>query len=277
MARKIYKSVVGAPDDAGRFSAVFAQIGPPPDHQGDISVAGCFGGSVGQAVTIEPWDHSSGAPTGKGRVFERGTQAVVEGQFFLGSSAGRDTYEAVRELGPQAQWSYTFTIEDAEPGKWQNQRVQFLKALDVWSVGPVRRAAGIGTHTEWVKGAGRRTWLPIGLPLTPAGVKGEVARLRASIMDPSELMLELLGMELDALAFQAKELGAETGPSRLDRIIERLRREYPEASVVWIQTMAEIIVAEMADRIYLEQSQGLVSGDRVQAHAQAWAWARSTA
>ncbi|MDA1147795.1 MAG: HK97 family phage prohead protease, partial [Chloroflexi bacterium] len=89
---------------------------------------------------------------------EDGRLVRIEGSFFLDTPHGDAAFRTVRNLGKLAEWSYVFRVLDHSFGTWpvgagRNQPVRFLKALDVISVEPVARGAGIGTRTERIKAA----------------------------------------------------------------------------------------------------------------------------
>lgn len=134
--------------ESGEFEAVFATLNVI-DHDQDVTLPGAFGS---QRVVIEPWNHGwDTPPVGKGRILERGADAVVQGRFFLQTAAGRDHYEVAKELGPDQEFSYTFNIIEAEPGTFEGREVRFLKRLEVWGVGQVTKGAGIDTRLETIK------------------------------------------------------------------------------------------------------------------------------
>jgi hypothetical protein len=133
----------------GEFTAEFATLNVI-DHDRDVTLSGAF--HDGQETLIEPWNHNYGElPVGKGVIHEKGEKAVVEGKFFLETQAGLDHYKVVKALGPLQEWSYTFEVEKASSGQFEDQAVQFLEKLDVWGVAPVTRGAGIDTRTTDIK------------------------------------------------------------------------------------------------------------------------------
>jgi hypothetical protein len=155
MNKKIYTGPIqfkADSDQTGQFTAVFATLNVI-DHDGDVTLPGAF--QDGQEAPIEAWNHNYGVPpVGKGFVREREDKAVVEGRFFLDTAGGLEHYKTVKALGDLQEWSYTFQVEDAAPGKFDGQDVQFLRKLDVWGVAPVQRGAGIDTRTTSIKSAG---------------------------------------------------------------------------------------------------------------------------
>ena len=76
----------------------------------------------------------------------------------LTTQAGRDHFETlkfdIQNGTPLQEWSYTFDIEDAEPGEHGGEKVQLLKKLKVHSVDPVFRGAGVATATLGAKAKG---------------------------------------------------------------------------------------------------------------------------
>jgi len=152
MLRKKYKAAMEFkedPNDLGQFKAVFATLNVK-DHDGDVTLPGAF--REGQEAIVEPWNHSWDLPAGKGRIHSDGQQAWIAGKFFLDTVAGRENYRTVKNLGPLAEWSYTFVIEESKMGEFEGENVQFLQLLDTVGVSPVTRGAGIDTGTQSIKG-----------------------------------------------------------------------------------------------------------------------------
>lgn len=138
-------------DETGEFTAEFATL-EVIDHDGDVIRTGAF--RDGQETLIEPWNHNyHEPPVGKGTIHEKDKKAVVDGRFFLDTQAGLEHYRVVKAVGPLQEWSFTFDVEQASQGPFEDQDVQFLEKLDVWGVAPVTRGAGIDTRTTDIKGA----------------------------------------------------------------------------------------------------------------------------
>lgn len=150
MEKKTFTARLNFKEDGekGEFEAVIATLNVK-DHDNDVTLPGAFGK---QAILIEPWNHNLQAPpVGKGVLYERDGEAVVEGRFFLQTESGREHYEVAKELGHDQEWSYTFEIVQAERGVFEGEDVRFLKALDVWGAGQVTRGAGINTRLTSIK------------------------------------------------------------------------------------------------------------------------------
>lgn len=138
--------------DAGKVVAIFSRFNVK-DHDGDVTLAGAF--VDGAPVRISSYNHTSWGdklPVGKGEIRVVDEHAELHGEFFLNTTAGRDTFEVVKQMGDLQEWSYGYDILDAEMGVHDGENVQFLKSLKVHEVSPVILGAGIGTRTLAVKG-----------------------------------------------------------------------------------------------------------------------------
>lgn len=135
----------------GEVEAVFATLNVK-DHDDDVTKPGAF--ENGAEVVISAYNHKSweGAlPVGKGVIQEVGNEVVMKGRFFLNTTAGRDTFEVVKELGSRQEWSYGFNVLESEPGEHEGKSVRVLKRMAVHEVSPVLRGAGVGTTTRYAK------------------------------------------------------------------------------------------------------------------------------
>ncbi len=150
MNQKIFRAPLElkADGEEGAFRAEFATLNVI-DHHGDVTEEGAF--QDGQAVIIEPWNHGWTLPAGKGVIHADKEKAWVDGRFFLDTDTGRETYRTVKNMGPLAEWSYSFDILEDGKGDFHGQQVRFLRSLDVVGVGPVTRGAGIDTRTAYIK------------------------------------------------------------------------------------------------------------------------------
>ena len=138
----------------GAISVEFATL-KAVDHDGDVTLPGAFGE---QHVRIQPHGHDTHEfSIGKGRIFESGDKAVLDGLLNLDMTAGKDAHASLKfdlEHGePLQEWSYIFEILDADFGEHEGHQVRFLKRLKVHSVDPVFLGAGIGTRTTGIKSA----------------------------------------------------------------------------------------------------------------------------
>lgn len=140
--------------DLGTVSARFAYFDQKDGH-GDVTLKGAF--PEGKQVKISAYNHASwegSLPVGKGTIHTDDQGAVFHGQFFMNTTAGRDTFEVVKQLGELGEWSYGLEVKDSSHGDFKGDRVRFLKELDVFEVSPVLRGAGINTRTLSAKSDG---------------------------------------------------------------------------------------------------------------------------
>jgi len=152
MLKKTYRSAIElkADGEPGEFRAVFSTFNVI-DLDGDVTVPGAF--QEGQAVRISYWGHRwQDLPVGRGAIHQDEEKAWVDGRFFLDTIAGKETYQTVKNLEELQEWSYGYDIEQSDPGQFEGQDVQFLRRLEVHEISPVMLGAGIGTHTETIKG-----------------------------------------------------------------------------------------------------------------------------
>jgi len=150
------KKTIKAPLDVkegtpGKFKAVFSTFNVI-DLDGDVTLPGAF--KEGEEVRISYWSHRwHDLPVGKGVIYSDDKKAWVEGEFFLDTEAGRETYMTVKNLGGLQEYSYGYDVLDSATGQFKDKQVRFLKSLKVFEVSPVFLGAGIGTQTLEIKGA----------------------------------------------------------------------------------------------------------------------------
>lgn len=141
--------------DRGEVSAVFSTFNVV-DSDGDVTVPGAF--EDGAEVVISSYGHTSWSgslPVGKGVIRSTDTEAIMDGQFFMDTAAGRDTFTVVKRLGPMGQWSYGYDVLDSDRGMFAGTEVRFLKRLHVHETSPVLIGAGVNVRTLDAKsGAG---------------------------------------------------------------------------------------------------------------------------
>lgn len=131
----------------GLVKAVFSTFNVIDAHR-DVTPAGAF--TDGEEMPISSYGHASwdGAlPVGKGTIRQTSKEAIFEGQFFLDTTAGADTFKTVKQLGALGQWSYGYDALDYSYGDFDGQKVRFLNKLRVLEVSPVLQGAGINTRT----------------------------------------------------------------------------------------------------------------------------------
>jgi HK97 family phage prohead protease len=140
-----FKAGDDAPD--GSLRAVFSTF-DVTDRDGDIVRASAF--TDGQEVPMV-WAHDWSKPVGKGVVKVEKKRAVFDGQFFLGTSWGRDAYESVKQMGSLQEYSWGFRVTETQPNK---QIPGYdITAAEVFEVSPVLVGANQYTETLAVKAA----------------------------------------------------------------------------------------------------------------------------
>lgn len=136
----------------GEFRAVFATLNVI-DHDGDVTVPGAF--KDGAEVIVGSFGHKTAdLPVGKGIIHANDREAAVEGQFFLDTQPGKDTYQTVKNLGGLGEWSYVFSVLKQSFGEQEGRQVRYLEDMKVFSVDPVLAGAGIDTRTTDIKSLG---------------------------------------------------------------------------------------------------------------------------
>lgn len=150
-----HKSISGAQikdADQGQISAVIATF-DVADHDGDVVMREAF--TEGETVRLSAYNHASWGPgelpVGKGAIRTTETEAIFDGEFFLGTAAGRDTFEVVKEMGGLQEYSWGFDVITADMGELNGESVQYLRDVKVHEVSPVLLGASIGTRTLAVK------------------------------------------------------------------------------------------------------------------------------
>lgn len=138
----------------GLVEAVFATFNVK-DYGDDVTLPGAF--ENGAPVLISAYGHKSwmGAkPVGKGIIQTDATKAWLEGQFFLDTIDGLDTFSTIKGTGDLQQWSYGFDIletGEVTEGMRQSGVWRVIKKARVYEVSPVMLAEGVDTQTLSVK------------------------------------------------------------------------------------------------------------------------------
>lgn len=142
--------------DRGDVEAIFATIGVT-DHDKDHIRPNAI--SDGATVAMSGYGHNAiygSRPVGKGVIRIEGNKALFRGRVFLNTSEGRETFEVLKEMGTEQQWSFGFSIlgeEAPTDAERKSGARRALTKLDAFEVSPVLRGAGIGTRTVAVKHA----------------------------------------------------------------------------------------------------------------------------
>lgn len=137
-------------DQTGQFVAVFSRFNEIDKHN-DVTEPGAF--EDGAKVKIASWGHDWNAlPVGRGVIHQDGEKAWVDGQFFLNTEGGRETYQTVKALEELQEWSYGFEVLESSEGTFDEKKVRMLKKLKTYEISPVFIGAGNHTQTLAIKG-----------------------------------------------------------------------------------------------------------------------------
>jgi len=156
MQRKAINQVTLKDADHGEISAVFATFGVV-DKDGDITDPKAF--EDGAKVVISSYGHKSwdGAlPIGVGHIKTTDSEAILEGQFFMDTQAGRETFTALKAMhdaGIPSEFSYGFDVLDSEPITGVKGAKRLLKRMKTFEVSPTLLGAGVNTRTLALKSA----------------------------------------------------------------------------------------------------------------------------
>jgi hypothetical protein len=142
--------------EKGEVEAIVATLGVV-DKDGDIIRPGAIG--KGAKVKVSAWGHDAvfgQRPVGKGVLVEDGGKLKFSGKLFLTTASGRETFEVLKELGSDTEWSFGFRVLGAEVPDDSERKAgasQILTKLDAFEVSPVLIGAGVGTRTTSLKSA----------------------------------------------------------------------------------------------------------------------------
>lgn len=130
------------------------------DSDGDTYAPGAFGGAEGQTVKVLAAHDQLSVPLGKGRIFERGEEALAEFKLNLETRSGREWHSALKfdlDNPPATQeWSFGFRVLDSAEETRDGEDVRVLKKLDVFEISPVVLGAGVNTATLAAKDGQKR-------------------------------------------------------------------------------------------------------------------------
>jgi len=153
-ARKAISRVEIKDADKGQVAALFSTLAEI-DVDMDVTRPGAF--EDGAKTVISAYGHTSwnGAlPVGSGTIRTTKTEAILDGQFFLDTRDGADTFTTVKRLAADSlgEWSYGYDPVEYSFGELDDKRVRFLNKLKVHEVSPVLLGAGVNTRTLAAKG-----------------------------------------------------------------------------------------------------------------------------
>jgi hypothetical protein len=213
--------------DKGEVEAVIATLGVV-DRDGDIIRKDAI--ANGAKVTMSSYGHDAvygNRPVGKGALSIVGNKVIFKGRVFLNTTDGRDTFEVLKEMGADQEWSFGYRVMGWEVPSDDEQKSgasMILTKLDAFEVSPVLVGAGIGTQTLGVKQADGDPGGPeaAGAAEAPAPMVEVVveAAVDTKAVDDTAIAAERIAAEQEAEA--QRVLAAATKES------ERINREARE-------------------------------------------------
>lgn len=156
MALKVFRGLTIKDADKGEVEADVCTLGVV-DKDGDIVRAGSLGGKA--AVIMSEWGHDAiygNRPAGKGTLVESNGRLRFKGRVFLNTTGGRETFEVLKEMGEDQEWSFGFQVtgwenpseDEKKAGAWR-----IITKMAAFEVSPVLIGAGVNTGTASLKAA----------------------------------------------------------------------------------------------------------------------------
>ncbi len=144
--------------DAGEVTAIVATLGVV-DKDGDVLLPGSFPSSA--SVKMSGYGHDvvldGATPVGKGTISVEGDKAIFRGKFFLSTTRGRESFNMVKELGGEGEWSFGYpraVQTTAMTDEWKTKGARrLITGLRPIEASPVFVGAGVGTGTLMTKAA----------------------------------------------------------------------------------------------------------------------------
>jgi hypothetical protein len=140
--------------DKGIVEAVFARFNVK-DYDDDFTLPGAF--EEGAPVLISAYGHKTWMgykPVGRGTIHSDQEKAWLDGQFFMDTIEGLDTFKTIKGTAELQEWSYGYKVlETGEVNEEMRQRGiwRVIKKAAVFEVCPVMLGAGIDTETVDLK------------------------------------------------------------------------------------------------------------------------------
>jgi hypothetical protein len=222
--------------EKGEVSAKVAQL-EIKDKDGDLIRKGAQPKAA--KVAMSSWGHDAvfgSRPAGKGTLKSTGNDLMFDGRVFLNTADGRDTFEVLKEMGEDQEWSFAFRVLGSElPSEDERKQgiTRVITKMDAFEVSPVLIGAGIGTQTTSIKAAAQADGDPAVEPtddLKAIGarvVKEMADRLEAERKAAAAAAAEAVRIEAETKAAAEAKAEAERKSAELavvQPIFERFRR-----------------------------------------------------
>lgn len=134
----------------GTISAVFSTFNVI-DSDGDVVQPGAIpDGAEVPIVIAHDWQQ---LPVGKGVISVNRKQAVLNGQFFMETQAGREAFLTVKAMGKAQQYSWGFEVTQSDFGEFDGKQVRFIKQTRPFEISPVIVGSNPNTGTISIKDA----------------------------------------------------------------------------------------------------------------------------
>jgi hypothetical protein len=152
----------------GIVEAVIANL---RDRNGDLVIdldGDCYSLTAfrdGQEVALATAEHGdqvkSDGPVGKGNLHVSSTDVHFVGRYFVGTQRGLDEFLVTSEMGSLFGWSPRYAAKYTEPPADLRRRGarRLITSMNVISVAPTIRPAGLNTRTLTAKCISERLWL----------------------------------------------------------------------------------------------------------------------
>jgi hypothetical protein len=130
------------------------------DKDGDIIRKSAL--PKGAKAAMSRWGHDAvfgERPVGKGPLIEKNGELHFAGKVFLKTTEGRETFETMKEMGTDQEWSFAFKVagwENPSPDEKKQGAYRIITKMEpvsekLFEVSPVLAGAGMGTHTTSLK------------------------------------------------------------------------------------------------------------------------------
>lgn len=220
------------------------------DRDGDVVLPSAF--TDGQPIKMAAWGHEwEKLAVGKGHIRVEPDGAYFEGNFFLNTTVGRDTYETVKGLGDLQEWSWGFEIPKGGSyrGNHKGQPVRFIKAANAHEVCPVLVGANQGSKTVAIKGAAGED--------ESMTLKDLIVELRTLVVDADAGDLSRLIKSVQLLESIERKAAFKAADDEdiVAEIIEDFMKTLDEAKV----NLADYVEIEPPTRSYADEAKNALS------------------
>ena len=220
------------------------------DRDGDVVLPSAF--TDGQPIKMAAWGHEwEKLAVGKGHIKVQPDGAYFEGNFFLNTTHGRDTYETVKGLGELQEWSWGFEIPKGGSyrGNFKGQPVRFIKAANAHEVCPVLVGANQGSKTVAIKSAGDEN--------ESMTLKDLIVELRTLVVDADagDLPTLIKSVHLLESVESKKALKSASDEDDYAVIIEGFMKALDEAQV----NLADYVELEKPQRSYADEAKDTIA------------------